>query len=517
MNKGIMKRLLLLISVLYLSNCHSQTNSNKPMKTNNQPQLVNRQPAVADQFYPGNKNDLQKMLDDMFSKAENKSVDNVIAIICPHAGYAYSGTVAASSFNQIDANKKYKDIFVIGSSHNVSFNGASIYSTGNYITPLGTVDVDIPLAQQLKRENKVFAFNTEAHNGEHCVEVELPFLQHIMKTGYKIIPIILGTQDPSVCKQIAQALKPYFNSNNLFIISSDFSHYPEYKDAQKIDKITADAIVTDSPDKLIRTLNDNANKGIAHLSTSLCGWTSILTLLYMTENNKSLSFKEILYKNSGDSKYEKKDSVVGYYSIAVSYKSPQTSNLSATSPQLFSFTDRDKKDMLNIAHQTIKYYVKDKKYPKFEKSLFSDNLSQHLGAFVTLYKDGKLRGCIGRFTTDIPLCNVIRDMAVSSATEDTRFKPVTSDEVNNLKIEISVLSAMKKIKSIDEIELGKHGIYIKKGLMSGTFLPQVATETKWTKEELLSHCAKDKAGMGWDEWKDKDTEIYIFEAFVFGE
>ena len=237
MNLGVMKRLILLVSVLYLTNCQSQTNTNQPMKTTNQPALVNRQPAVADQFYPGNKNELQKMLDNMFSKAESKKADNVIAVICPHAGYVFSGIVAASGFNQIDANKKYKDIFVIGSSHHIAFNGASIYTIGNYITPLGTVNVDIPLAQKLKQENKVFDFNTDAHNGEHCVEVELPFLQYIMKTDYKIIPIVLGTQDPAVCKQIAQALKPYFNSDNLFIISSDFSHYPEYKDAQKMDKL----------------------------------------------------------------------------------------------------------------------------------------------------------------------------------------------------------------------------------------------------------------------------------------
>ena len=205
------------------------------------------------------------MLADMFSKAENKNTDNVLAVICSHAGYVFSGIVAASSFNQIDANKHYKDIFVIGSSHYVSFDGASIYTIGNFITPLGIVDVDLPLAQKLKQENKVFDFNTDAHNHEHCIEVELPFLQYIMKTDYKIIPIVLGTQDPTVCKQIAQVLKPYFNSDNLFIISSDFSHYPAYNDAQKNDMRTADAIVTNSPDKLIQTLRDNDNKEIPNL------------------------------------------------------------------------------------------------------------------------------------------------------------------------------------------------------------------------------------------------------------
>jgi AmmeMemoRadiSam system protein A len=137
------------------------------------------------------------------------------------------------------------------------------------------------------------------------------------------------------------------------------------------------------------------------------------------------------------------------------------------------------------------------------------------GAFVTLKEKGDLRGCIGRFISDEPLYKVVQEMAIASSTEDTRFPRVESKEIDELEIEISVLSPMKKIHSIDEIELGKHGIYIKKGYYSGTFLPQVATETGWTKEEFLGHCARDKAGIGWDGWKD--AEIYTYEADVFSE
>jgi AmmeMemoRadiSam system protein A len=137
------------------------------------------------------------------------------------------------------------------------------------------------------------------------------------------------------------------------------------------------------------------------------------------------------------------------------------------------------------------------------------------GAFVTLKENGELRGCIGRFTADIPLYQVIEEMAISSSTQDNRFLPVTAKEIDKLEIEISVLSPMKKISSIDEIVMGKHGIYIKKGWYSGTFLPQVATETGWSREEFLGHCARDKAGIGWDGWKD--AEIYTYEACVFSE
>jgi AmmeMemoRadiSam system protein A len=126
-----------------------------------------------------------------------------------------------------------------------------------------------------------------------------------------------------------------------------------------------------------------------------------------------------------------------------------------------------------------------------------------------------LRGCIGTFRQDQPLWQNVMEMAQSAAFNDPRFSPLSFDELNKIDIEISVLTPLKKIKSIDEIQLGKHGIYIKKGLRSGTFLPQVATETGWTLEEFLGHCAQDKAGIGYYGWKDPDTEIYIYEAIIF--
>jgi AmmeMemoRadiSam system protein A len=140
-------------------------------------------------------------------------------------------------------------------------------------------------------------------------------------------------------------------------------------------------------------------------------------------------------------------------------------------------------------------------------------LKTNCGAFVTLNKNHRLRGCIGRFDATEPLYQVVQQMAVASATQDSRFTPVTKDEMQEIEVEISVLTPMTPIQSIDEIVLGKHGICIKKGNRTGTFLPQVATETGWTLEEFLGHCSRDKAGLGWDGWKE--AEIFIYEALVF--
>jgi MEMO1 family protein len=262
------------------------------------------------------------------------------------------------------------------------------------------------------------------------------------------------------------------------------------------------------PDELLSTIKSNEGKKISELATSLCGWTSVLTLLNMTKGDTSLHFSKIQYMNSGDSKYSDSSRVVGYNAIVVF--GPENDGGSG-----FSLTEKDKNDLLEIARKTIVSYVGEKKNPDIDTSKLGENIKKQCGAFVTLHKDGKLRGCIGRFTADIPLYDVVRDMAISSSTQDYRFSPVTKDEIAGLEIEISVLSPMEKIKSIDEIELGKHGIYIIKGGRGGTFLPQVATETGWTKEEFLGHCAQDKAGIGWNGWKDSD--IYIYTAIVFSE
>jgi AmmeMemoRadiSam system protein A len=228
----------------------------------------------------------------------------------------------------------------------------------------------------------------------------------------------------------------------------------------------------------------------------------------MTERNADVKFTRIQYKNSGDTEYGEKSRVVGYNAIAVSLKEKNGRTE-------FNISIKDKKELLAIARETIERFVKNHKKPEIEEKTIPSILRTLCGAFVTLKKSGSLRGCIGRFDASEPLYKVVQEMAIASSTQDSRFSPVESDEIPGLEIEISVLTPMRRIGSIDEIELGKHGIYIKKGNRSGTFLPQVATETGWTKEEFLGHCAQDKAGIGWDEWKN--AELYVYEALVFGE
>jgi len=416
--------------------------------------------------------------------------------------------VAASGFNQIDATKEYDNIFLIGSSHHVAFDGAAVYTDGDFLMPMGRVKVNRDLGNQLVSQSQVFSNRTDAHLYEHSLEVQIPFLQYRLKKAFRIVPIVIGTQSPATCARIASALKPYLTEKNLFVISTDLSHYPRYEDAIRVDEATLEAIVANSPEVLLKTLQENDRKGIPRLATSLCGWTSVLTLQYMTAGDPSFVYSFVSYQNSGDSSYGDRIRVVGYGAVVVKKQvQAQTAE--------FILSDEDKKILLKLARETIASYLTSHRVPAVDPRVLSANLKTHCGAFVTLHKRGMLRGCIGRFEPDEPLYRVVQEMAIAAATEDYRFPPVTPQELGELDIEISVLTPLRKISSIDEIQLGRHGIYIKKGGRAGTFLPQVATETGWSKEEFLGYCARDKAGLGWNGWKDAD--IYVYEALVFSE
>jgi len=474
--------------------------------------LQNRKTYAAGRFYSNNPTELKSQLRQMFSKSESKKDENSpLAIVVPHAGYVFSGEVAAAAFNRIDPNRKFERIFIIGSSHTTSFSGASIYCSGHFETPLGLVKVDMDLAKKLVAENKILKDFPEAHASEHSLEVQIPFLQYHLKNDFKIVPIIIGgaTADTDTPQKLAEILKPYLNEKNLFVISSDFSHYPEYEDAKKADRATAEAIQTNKASKLIAALDKNESKNIQGLATSLCGWTSVLTLLYMTEQMPDLKIDLIQYKNSGDSSYGGKDRVVGYY--AISFSQAKSENPA----DQFSISEEDKKYLLKLARETIVQFVTKGTTPEVDATKLSCTLNTPCGAFVTLNKNHVLRGCIGRFEPNMPLWTVVELMAVAAATQDYRFDKVEPKEISQIKIEISVLTPLKRIKSIDEFILGKQGIYMKDGNSHGTFLPQVADKSGWSKEEFLGHCAQDKAGIGWNGWKK--AELYTYEAMILKE
>jgi hypothetical protein len=328
-----------------------------------------------------------------------------------------------------------------------------------------------------------------------------------------IVPIIIGTNNEKTVKQISEALIPWFTPDNLFVISSDFSHYPPYKEAIETDKITALSIISGNPQTFLKTLKKNSEKQISGLATSMCGWTSGLTLMYLAENNDQFEYRLVDYCNSGDSPYGGKDEVVGYNAIVLIENNQNAQNLAGIKEE-FSFTNEEKNLLFSLVRNSIQSKLNNKMFVADEIKMPSKFLIP-MGAFVTLKIDGALKGCIGRFVSSDPLYKVVMASAISSAFEDPRFSPLTREEYKKTEIEITVLGPLKKINNINEIVLGRHGIYIKKDFSSGTMLPQVATENGWTVEEFLGYTSRDKAGIGWDGWKN--AELYIYEGVVLEE
>ena len=471
-----------------------------------------RPAAVAGTFYPGEKSILIDELKGFFRPfSKQERFNNVAAVIVPHAGYVFSGGVAASAFASINPENEYDHIFLIGPSHYIAMNGASVNNEYDfYKTPLGDIKVDTEICDKLIDDYPFFFCRHDAHDREHCLEIQLPFIQYYFKHETSIVPIIIGTQSEDIIHKIANALKPYFNERNLFVISSDFSHYPTYEGAEMSDNRTKEAIEKGSPDDFIKALIRNNHDELPGLVTSACGQSAILTLLYMYSYADNISIRHILYKNSGDSEYGEKDRVVGYHSFIFKRNEPADKQC-----KKFFLSGNEKTELLKIARDAINATLRTKSLPRSSSYDLTKTLMLPCGAFVTLNENGKLRGCIGRFAVHQSLYEVVQEMAVAAAFEDPRFSNVEESEMEKINIEISVLSPLKRIYSIDEFSLGKQGIYIKKGMCSGTFLPQVAKETGWTKEEFLGHCSHDKAGLSWEGWRD--AELYTYEAVVFNE
>lgn len=460
-----------------------------------------RPATQANRFYTGNPQELSQEVDSFLALHKNMPIyDSVRAIIVPHAGYYFSGNVAASAYMSIPNDKPFKRIFLLGPSHHEWLDGASVNTEADYYaTPLGNVKVDVETAQNLTESNSVFSYYPKAHDREHCLEVQLPFLQRRLGNVPPIVPIIISTNDFGKLKQIAEVLKPYFNEENLFIISSDFSHYPSYEDAYEVDALTGKAIETGKVDEFIAALEKNAVSGKRNLATSACGELAIATLMLMMDTNCEVI--HLMYQNSGDIDHHDHSRVVGYHAFAVV----------RTSGKAFSLSGDEKRMLKKIAYESIKDSLEGKGISRL--SHLTDNLLAKCGAFVSLHKQNRLRGCIGHFGEDVPLHEIVAEMARAAAFEDPRFVPVSHEELDDIDIEISVLTPMRRIQSLDEFEMHRHGIYIRKGYRSGTFLPQVADEVNWTKEEFVSHCAQDKAGLGWEGWRD--AELYVYEAIVF--
>ncbi|MEE8637796.1 MAG: AmmeMemoRadiSam system protein B [Candidatus Margulisiibacteriota bacterium] len=451
-----------------------------------------RKPAVAGMFYPGTRSELSKQINQFLDNVKYQRVQGkLIALIVPHAGYDYSGQVAAYAYKELEG-RQFKRIILIGASHHMQFDGISIGEFDYYETPLGRVKVDRDLAGKIIESSQKISFMREAHLKEHSLEVQLPFLQTVLKKDFKIVPIIFGNASFRNCQILAMSLVKLVDEETLIVCSTDWSHYHDYETATRMDKKGIHAVLKGDIEEFVRLLEAG--------SCEACGIPAIITTMLVAPSVGANKTQLLKYANSGDVTGDR-SRVVGYAAIAYSYES------SPLSP-------KEKAKLLEIAREALEKHLSKKKVPelKIDKGI----LAERRGAFVTLTKKGRLRGCIGYIKPVKPLAEAVQEMAIAAATRDMRFQPVTRNELKEIEIEISVLSKLQKVENINEIKIGRDGLYIVKGWRTGLLLPQVAVEWGWNRKQFLEQVCQ-KAGLPKHAWKDKETVLYRFSAEIFQE
>lgn len=460
-----------------------------------------KEPNVSGQFYPQDKDTLSQKIDSLINQAAPQEVKgDIFCLISPHAGYDFSGQTAAFGYKLIKGHP-YKTVVIIGPSHYYGFRGISVYPQGEFSTPLGNLEIDSEFAQKIIGFKQNIAFDPKAFAKEHSVEVQLPFLQKAFK-DFRIVPVVIGQCDFKDLNNLADSLVKAIGRRKdiLLVASTDLMHSYDYDQTEMVDRLTLSHLEKMSPEDIYEKLTDG--------TIQMCGGPAVVAAMITAKKLGHDKLKILDYTNSAlvSGKKLKGLWTVGYASAVIDQEKKGEEIMLNTN---------QKNRLLEIARKSILEYVTDNK--RLDLNEDDPQLRAVGSAFVTLHKQGKLRGCIGNIVGQKPLFETVRDMAIEAAAADPRFPALLKEELKDIEIEISVLSPLKKIASIDEFQLGIHGVLIRKGWNQGVFLPQVATETGWSKEEFLSFLCEHKAGLPADCWKDPETEIFIFSALVFSE
>ncbi|HEY3323798.1 MAG TPA: AmmeMemoRadiSam system protein B [Planctomycetota bacterium] len=493
----------------------SQPVVKRPSETVSPPKGPVREPAVAGAFYPRDKEELAKMIEALLAKAPAPSEGKLRALVCPHAGYVYSGQTAAFAYKQL-TGRSYKTVIILGPSHRSAFDGAYLAPVSAYKTPLGEVplagDRDTlaarkPLVTKPEFFTEAPAQIRDGRNAdrpdsyEHSLEVQVPFLQTVLK-DFSILPVVFGQVDPL---EVASAIEDRLDDSTLLVASSDLSHFHPYDEAKKLDKDCLKSICELDP------------KALA--SQEACGKAPVMSLVQIAKR-KGWKPKLLDYRNSGDVTGEK-SSVVGYAAIAFYDRGPDTPVGDRDKSVAATFTADERVFMLKLARKALTDVVNRKPLPVPAEKDVPEKLREKKGCFVTLTTNGQLRGCIGHILPYEELYKALCDNAESAALKDTRFDPVETKELDGIKVEVSVLTAPQPLEFSSPEDLLKKlrpnvdGVVLRLGTRSATFLPQVWEQIEG-KEDFLNHLSA-KAGMPQAAWKQAGTQVFTYQVEAFKE
>jgi MEMO1 family protein len=508
-------------------------------------------------WYPNNPTHLNTEIDDFLVLAQNNfytEVDpnSIRAIIVPHAGFYYSGLCAATVYQSLLAtknlnsrdlkNKTISRVIILSPSHTTYFDGIALPDYSTYKTPLGAIETDHETLKKLSL-NSTFKIFGKAHEREHAIEIQLPFLQKTIEL-FSIVPLVVGNiKNMQELESITKSLKQIIDEKTLIVVSSDFMHYGknyEYTPFKKnilnqikyVDSVAIQAITSKSLSSFERVISET--------ETTICGKNSIKILLSLLENEyvEGIEPRLTCYYTSAHiaqarklTKFINPALLIGNIPDVEIQNSVSYAGIVFTQQKISKLkkenqlTGYEKKALLKLSREAVENEFKDKE-EKIENHLLwpivSPGIEKIAGAFVTLNtSNGALRGCIGKITSFDSIYKTIAYMAKQAAFHDGRFKPVIEKELSDIIFDISILTPPKKVSSLQEIILGKHGIILNKFSSDGrlkassVFLPQVPKNLDWDLQTTLEHLST-KAGLEKNAWKE-GIELQIFEGFEIKE
>ncbi|MDP2729715.1 MAG: AmmeMemoRadiSam system protein B [Dehalococcoidales bacterium] len=430
-----------------------------------------REPVVAGQFYPGTPDRLRSMIKELVD--EEATREEVIGLLSPHAGYVYSGAVAGAAISRVS----FKDTFVVmGPNHTGAGKPFSIITEGAWKTPLGEVEIDSELGKQILASSEYLEEDHLAHQYEHSIEVQLPFLQYF-KPDIKFVPICLSYATGEVYKEIgkgiARAAKE-LNKEVVIIASSDMTHYESQESARQKDNQAIEAVLDLDEDELL--------KRVQELDISMCGYAPAVSLISAAKELGAGKAELVKYMTSGDTTRDYA-SVVGYAGIIIIGLSP----------------------LAKLAREAVESYVRQGKVPSPPREL-TPEMEQKAGVFVSIHKLGELRGCIGTFEpTRKNVAEEVIANAINSAIRDPRFPQVARSELKDLDYSVDVLTSPEPVENKDELDPKKYGVIAQCGWRRGLLLPDL--EGVDTVDQQIKICCQ-KAGIG----PKEPIKLYCFQV-----
>ena len=461
-----------------------------------------RTAKVAGRFYPAERTELLNLVSELLERQPEPVIaQKPRALIVPHAGYQYSGLIAANGFRQLQGHT-YDRVVVVGFTHRTQFEGSSVDTREAYQTPLGEIPIDQEAVAFLQQQPGVRHVEEVHESDEHSLEVELPFLQ-VTLDRFRLVPILMGGAGMEDATRLAEALAGLSRLGDyLFVFSTDLSHYHPYDEATHIDEATVNAMVFETPQALSRLF--------ARGDVEACGRGPILTSLLLAKKLGYLKRELLYYANSGDTAGDP-SSVVGYAAVAM-YERPPAPNQRLSPEAGAALVAAARRSLERSLHTVSGAGATRTELQPLALDQYPE-LLRASGLFVTLKKRGALRGCIGRIETDEPLAKTVPVVALDAALHDGRFAPVGAEELDELHVEVSVLTPPIKLNNPKELVAGRDGVILDSQNHHGVFLPQVWDETGWTRVEFLRELASQKAGLPPDAWQHATLSVFQDQVF----